>query len=113
MIKKLMVFAMTLVATLALGTAQAHASWNACPLGRFCMWAEQNYWGTTSFVLYPTGQCLTSPTWVSSIRNHRPLTAYIYTSSNCTTGGWLVNSGQSYSPPPIGDNAMRSFRLSE
>jgi hypothetical protein len=119
MIKRFMVqmalSALLLTSAIVVHSGRAEASWNACPTGRFCMWEHTNYWGVTSFVLYPTGQCLTSPTWVSSVRNNRPLDTYVYTSTNCTTGGWLVNSAQSYSPMPaaIGDNGMRSFRLVE
>lgn len=92
----------------------ASAGWNACPENRFCMWEHTNYWGRTSFVNPVRNVCYPSETWVSSLRNRTGAHAHIYTGSQCAGGHLDVYPGQSFPsmPASIGDNGMRSYRLS-
>jgi len=115
--KKLLVVFTVLALAIIGAPAPALASWNACDWGRFCMWNNENYWGTFSQVLYPTGQCINSAlsNTASSVRNNRPLSTYIH-EGPCSDqrNSWLVSPGQSYSPMPAGwNNAMQSFTMVE
>jgi hypothetical protein len=106
-------FAALLFGLTAVAPTPARAAWNACPDGRFCMWENTNYWGTTSFVWPVQTVCYGAESWVSSVRNRMSAHVHIYTNGTCTGTGYDLYPGQSAANMTAfgGDNNMRSYKV--